>query len=152
MDDFQIEIAEKVFEKVKGTGGLPDSMFAQFILTTDQRNDPRRINDVKVVIDVLVYQGLLNSEPKRNSNYITPSPVSLNFKTYQKFLEYQNQETEKRKRKEEREEKKYDLEIENLQLQITHQRQWIWKILIAAIVAESINLYFIFFFFFFTNN
>lgn len=145
MDEFQIEIANKVFQKAKEFGGLPDSMFAQYILTFDQQNDPRRIKDVRIVIDVLIYQGLLNSEPKRNSNYISPSPISLNFKTYQEFLEYQNQETEKRKRKEDREEKKYDLEIENLQLQITHQRQWIWKIVIAAIVAESINLYFIFF-------
>ncbi|MFL0685768.1 MAG: hypothetical protein ACJLTB_21610 [Algoriphagus aquaeductus] len=146
MNDFQIEIAEKVFEKVKESGGFSDSMLAQFILTSDQLNDPRRIKDVKVVINVLVNQGLLNYEPKKNSNYITPSPISLNFKTYHEFLEYQNQETEKRKRKEEREDKKYDLEIENLQLQITHQRQWIWKIVIAAIVAESINLYFIFFY------
>lgn len=98
-----------------------------------------------MIIEILVYQGLLNCEPKRNSNYITPSPISINFNNYQEFLKYQDQETEKRKRKEEREDKKYDLEIENLQLQITHQRQWIWKIVIAAIVAESINLYFIFF-------
>jgi hypothetical protein len=148
MDDFQIEIAEKVFEKAKEFGGLPDLMFAQFILTSNQQNDPRRIKDVKIVIEILIYQGLLNSEPKRNSNYITPSPFSINFNNYQEFIEYQNQETEKRKRKEEREDKKYDLEIENLQLQITHQRQWIWKIVSAAIVAELINLYFIFF----TNN
>lgn len=37
MDDFQIAIAEKIFEKAKETGGLPDLMFAQFILTTDQQ-------------------------------------------------------------------------------------------------------------------
>ena len=144
MDDFQIEIAEKIFGKAKETGGLPDSMFAQFILIHDQQNDPRRIKDVKMVIEILVYQGLLNSEPMRNSNFITSSPFSINFKTYQEFLIFKDQEAEKRRRKEEREEKKYDLEIENLQLQIIHQRQWFWKALAAAIVVELVQFYFIF--------
>lgn len=129
MDDFQFEIAEEVFEKAKEFGGLPDSMFSQYILTSDQQNDPRRIKDVKMVIEILVYQGLLNSEAKRNSNYFTPSPFSINFKNYQEFLEYQNQQTEKRKRKQEREDKKYDLDIENLQLQITHQNNGFGKLL-----------------------
>ncbi|AMQ56214.1 hypothetical protein [Algoriphagus sanaruensis] len=144
MDNFQIELAEKIFEKAKETGGLPDLMYAQNILTIDQQNDPRIIKDVEMVIKLLVYQGLLNSEPKRSSNYITPSPLSLKFKSYQDFLENQAQNAEKLKRKEEQEEQKFNLEIENLQLQIIHQRQWLWKTLAAAILVELVQFYFIF--------
>jgi hypothetical protein len=144
MDDFQIELAEKIFGKAKETGRLPDKMFAQFILTHDQQNDPKRIKDVTMVIEILIDQGLLKSDYQRSSNIITPSPFSINFKTYQEFLIFQDQEAEKIRKKEEREEKKYDLEIENLKLQIIHQRQWFWKAFAAAIIVELVQFYFIF--------
>jgi hypothetical protein len=142
MDESQIELAEKIFAKAKEIGGLPDEMFAQVILTPNQQNDPRRIKDVKFIIEVLVHEGLLTSEPKKNSNFIKPSPNSIHFDDYSKFLHFKKEEQEKEKIKEERDQKKYDLEIENLQLQIDTQKKWFWIAIVTAVIVEVVRIYF----------
>lgn len=128
MDKHEIEIAERVYQKIKSREGLPDVMIAQEILTKEEKNDSIVIKKVKKITDILINAGLLSQRANRTGYFIYPSTYSANFDSFKDFLNYQLESKAEKEKEKARLEKKHDLEIENLELQILHQKQWFWKV------------------------
>lgn len=144
MNQEEIDLAEKIYQKALETNGMPDKLYAQYLLTGSDRDNPKKIKLVRNLVQTLVDQGLLKATQHKTNIFVSPSSISHHFETYISFLKYQEEKDYEEKRIKALSNEKLKLEIENLKLQISDQKNWIWKAVLTAVIIELVQFYFLF--------
>jgi hypothetical protein len=146
MNESEIELGERIYQKIIENNGLQDILIEQEVLNKEERIKQNNSAKIRNIILKLVNYGLLEKRNQGTGYFIFPSLLSSTFNTLKEYLNYTDEETKAKQQEKDKAGRKLDLEITNLKLQIIHQKQWFWKLVVGAIIVESVNLYFIFIF------